>query len=350
MVTLDIIAGFLGAGKTTLINKLLAEVYTGEKPVLIENEFGSVSIDDNLIEDSEVQVRVLASGCICCTIRGDFQRGVVEVVEQYNPSRILIEPTGLADPADIFTAVEEAGKSVPLRVNAFVTVANAETVLPLVTLCGDLFKTQIAGAKLLLLNRAARLKAETLDKTMEIIRKLNPDCILLDQDDGETTPLSILALAEEAMQGCPCCGHGHGLHEGHIHRHEHGHGHGHDHDADNCHAHEHDHAHSCHDIKHDHDHSHGSVQGAKDVSSMSFFPERAYSDKELDEIFSAFSNGNCGLVFRAKGFLKSENGGFNHVEYVYGRGEKKARDYAGKPKFVVIGLRLNKPALSGILL
>jgi G3E family GTPase len=323
MVKLDIIAGFLGAGKTTLINKLLAEVYTGEKPILIENEFGSVSIDDNLIEDPKVQVRVLASGCICCTLKGDFVHGVVKV-EEFQPSCILIEPTGLANPADILTACDEVGKTAPLQVNAFVTVANAKTILPLLKISGKLFETQITGARLLLLNRTEKLEPEKLAETKKMIGRLNPDCILMDQDDIEANPLAIMTLAEEAVQ---------------RRRKDEQHSYGHDH--------EHDHG---HDHEYYHDHEHGGVTGARDAASLSFFPEKVFSDEELKKLFVAFSSGDYGLIFRAKGFLKKEGGGFAHLEYVYGQGEQFDSAYSGEPKFVVIGVKLDKPALSRILL
>ncbi len=139
MIAVDIITGFLGAGKTTLINKLLAEAYAGELPVIIENEFGNVGIDDSLIENPEIQVRLLASGCICCTLISGFVEGLAEVAEKYHPTRIIVEPTGLADPDDVLAACTEAAKRAPLAVRTLITVANADNIIPLLAVGGELF-------------------------------------------------------------------------------------------------------------------------------------------------------------------------------------------------------------------
>jgi len=306
MVNLDIITGFLGAGKTTLINKLLAEAYIGEKPFLIENEFGEVGIDDSLIEDDEIQVRLLTSGCICCTLKGDFVDGITQVVEQYSPSRIIIEPTGLAAPSDILSACEEAGKKVPVRVNAFITLANAKNLLLILAAPIDLFKKQISDANILVLNRTKSLSPEELNKTMEAIKNLNPNCIILDQDRQQMDSLSILTLAEDAAKPC-----------------------------------------SSHSCEHDHEHMH-SIEGLENISSLAFFPEKLFSTKELTGLFTEFSEKRCGHILRAKGFLKTENG-YAHLEYVYGQGEILDNAYTGPPKFVIIGIGLDKNAISHML-
>lgn len=301
MVNLDIITGFLGAGKTTLISRLLAEAYAGERPVLIENEFGEVSIDDSLIEDQEVQVRLLASGCICCTLKGGFIEGITQVVEQYSPSRIIIEPTGLADPLDILLACEEAGEAVPVRVSTFITMANAENLLALLTVGGDLFKKQISTANILVLNRTKLLSSGELTETMGMIRGLNPSCVIVDQDRQQMDALSILTLAEDAAKPNP-----------------------------------------------EHNHDHG-IEGLENVSSLSFFPERSFSPEELTGLLAAFSKGWGGQVLRAKGFFKKAGGGYSHLEYVYGRGESLDSAYTGSPKFVVIGTGLDEATLKRLL-
>ena len=306
MVNLDIITGFLGAGKTTLINRLLAEAYIGEKPVLIENEFGKVSIDDSLIEDKEVQVRLLTSGCICCTLKGDFVEGIIQVVEQYSPSRIVIEPTGLAVPSDILSICEDAGKKVPVRVNSFLTLANAKNLLRILNAPIELFRKQISEAGILVLNRTKLLSPDELKETMDAIRILNPHCTILDQDHQNLDALSILTLAEDVIK--PCVSH-------------------------NC--------------QHEHDHTHN-VEGIENISSLAFFPERQFSIEELTGLFTAFSEGRCGQILRAKGFLGTE-GGFAHLEYVYGRGELLKNAYAGPPRFVVIGTGLDENTLRDLL-
>jgi len=295
MVKIDIVAGFLGAGKTTLINELLTGAYTGEKPVLIENEFGTVSIDESLIVDPEIQVRVLSSGCICCTLKGDFVEGIVDVVTRYAPSHIVIEPSGLAEPMDIISACNEAAETVPVRLNAFITVANAENLQALLTIGGDLFHRQIAGATLLVVNRTNLPEPEKLKMTFEEIRRLNPDCLILSDSEKPFDALSVYAFAEEAMDRLHHCEH-----------------------------------HCCNGL---HEHT-PSFEG---ISSLAFAPEKAFSPGELNDLFAAFSDSDHSRIFRAKGFLKNEIGGFTHVEYVYGRGECFASDYVGPPKFVVIG-------------
>jgi len=310
MVDLDIITGFLGAGKTTLINRLLAEAYAGENPILIENEFGDVSIDDSLIEDQKTQVRVLSSGCICCTLKGDFVDGITEVVKQYTPSRIIIEPTGLADPAEILSACEDAGRAVPLRINTFITVVNAENLLPLLAVGVGVFEKQISGANLLVLNRTELLPPDELAETLDTIKRLNPYCVIVDQDRQRLDALSILTLAQDAARPCPECGN------------------------HNC---QHEHAHHHHE------------NGIEDAASLAFFPERIFSGEELGELFTAFSGGSYGRILRAKGFLKNSDGTFTHLEYVYGQGELLDCGYAGPPKFVVIGMGLDGAGLSRLI-
>jgi len=306
VVNLDIITGFLGAGKTTLINRLLAEAYIGEKPVLIENEFGKVSIDDSLIEDKEVQVRLLTSGCICCTLKGDFVEGIIQVVEQYSPSRIVIEPTGLAVPSDILSICEDAGKKVPVRVNSFLTLANAKNLLRILNAPIELFRKQISEAGILVLNRTKLLSPDELKETMDAIRILNPHCTILDQDHQNLDALSILTLAEDVIK--PCVSH-------------------------NC--------------QHEHDHTHN-VEGIENISSLAFFPGKLFSLKEMTGLFTAFSEGHCGQILRAKGFLKTDDG-YAHLEYVYGQGELLDTTYDSLSKFVVIGIGLDKNALSQLL-
>jgi G3E family GTPase len=316
MVNLDIITGFLGAGKTTLINTLLAGAYAGENTIVIENEFGDVSIDDSLIEDKETQVRTLSSGCICCTLKGDFIESITEVVKHYAPERIIIEPTGLADPVDILSACELAGTAVPLRINAHITAANAKNLLPVLTVGGAVFRKQIYGANFLLLNRTKLLNPDRLTETINKIRELNPNCAIVDQDRRRLDALSILTLAEDAFESSPACREQHCQHD--------------------------------HDDDHEHHHHHHE-DGIEEISSLAFFPEKSFSPEELTELFTAFAGGIHGRILRAKGFLKNTEGKFAHLEYVYKQGELLDSGYAGPPKFVVIGLGLDEAGLSRLM-
>ncbi|MGE4353590.1 MAG: GTP-binding protein [Oscillospiraceae bacterium] len=319
MIALDIISGFLGAGKTTLINKLLAEAYIGERPVLIENEFGDVGVDDSLIENPEVQVRLLASGCICCTLISGFVQGITEVAQKYHPSRIIVEPTGLANPEAVLTACAEAAKNVPLEVKTLITVANATNVIPLLAVGGELFHQQLAGAEIIVLSCTQLLSRQELADVKLAIRELNPHSLILDQDWKELDALSLLSLAEEARArktgkagpaGVPHHSQAHDDHHGHHHDHEH------------------------------------STDG---YVSMAFFPERTFSEKQAQALLAALSNGDYGDILRAKGFLCKPGGGFSRVEYVYGRGELLGITYNGQPKFVVIGKAMNEEKLSELM-
>ena len=317
MVKIDVISGFLGAGKTTLINRLLADAYTEEKPVLIENEFGDVSVDDSLIGDPDIQIRVLSSGCVCCTLKGDLILGINEVVREYSPTRIIIEPTGLADPEDVLSVCMEICETLPAQLGAFITIANAENVLPLLDVGGTLFLKQISEAKLLLLNRTNLIDADELNETLKAIQELCPDCIVLEEGDTPMEGLAILALAEEAAarsiaQHQVECG-------------------------SECH-HDHDHDHDC---AHDHDHDHGVKRSFENFTSLSFFPDKIYCAKDIDDLFDSFRSGNAGLILRAKGFLNIGGGKSANVQYVYGRGEVHPTSYSGSPKLVIIGSGLD---------
>ena len=310
MVKLDLITGFLGAGKTTLINKLLAEAYSGEKPVLIENEFGDVSIDDRLIADPNAQVRVLASGCVCCTLKSDFVSGMIEVVNRYSPARIIIEPSGLADPVDILAACSEVCASVSAQVNSFITIANAENLIALLTVGGELFHKQIANAKLLLLNRVHVINPNELSHVMSAVRELNPDCLVLPEGSDPLDGLSILTLAEEAAASSRI-------------RHT---------SEKLC---------DCHG-----EHHHDAKSSFEDVGSLAFSPEKAFSNKDMEGLFALFAEGGAGRILRAKGFLKKDGGGYFQMQYVYGRGELLETKYAGPSKLVIIGSRLNEGMVS----
>jgi G3E family GTPase len=322
MIAVDIITGFLGAGKTTLINKLLAEAYAGELPAIIENEFGDVGIDDSLIENPEIQVKLLASGCICCTLAGGFVEGLAEVAEKYHPTRIIVEPTGLANPADVLAACEEAAKRVPLAVRALVTVVNAENIVPLLAVGGELFHKQIAEAELIVLSCTQLLSTGEIGEATHVIRELNPLAPILEENWTSLDALALLSLAEEARarksgEACPVCGH---IHEHHGHEDENHAGHGHEH------GHE-----------------------PYGYSSLAFFPERTFSREQAEQLLASLPGGACGDILRAKGFLRAAGGGFYRAEYVYGRGELQDTGYNGRPKFVVIGKDLSEPAISELI-
>ena len=281
MTKIDIISGFLGAGKTTLIKKLLAEAYQGEKLVLIENEFGEISIDGGFLKESGVQISEMSSGCICCSLVGDFNKALKDVAEQFHPDRILIEPSGVGKLSDVIVAVENTAAEAPeLKLNSFVTVADASKVKVYMKNFGEFYNNQIESAGTIVLSRTQKLSREKLEAAAAMLREKNPDAAILttpwDQLDGRTILSAIekVSLAEELLakmraeheaEEAEHAHHHHGEHEGHEHHHgdheEHAHG---DHEAHACHDHEghghhHDHPEADHGHHHhgEHPHDHG---------------------------------------------------------------------------------------------
>ena len=303
MVKLDIITGFLGAGKTTFINKLLREGYAAEKPILIENEFGDVSIDDEILSP-DIQVKLLSSGCICCSMKGDFIKGVTEIIETYNPSRILVEPTGLADLGDILSSCAEAAKVVDLQVNSVITVINVKSFLPLLMVGGEFFQKQATQARFAVMSCTQLYTQEEVEETLAEFRQLNPGCPIITEDWANLDALSVLTLAEEAyasqQEGQP--------------------------------------------------ESEAESVSAGNYTSMAVFPLRRFSDEAIAQLLDRLTQEKYGQIFRAKGFLKNPDGSPRLVEYVYGRGSCKPCDYAGTAKLVVIGKNLNKRLINRLFM
>ena len=281
MTKIDIISGFLGAGKTTLIKKLLAEAYAGEKLVLIENEFGEISIDGGFLKESGVQVSEMSSGCICCSLVGDFGEALKEVYEQFHPDRILIEPSGVGKLSDVIVAVEDTVKDVPeMALNSFVTVADAAKVKVYMKNFGEFYNNQIESAGTIILSRTQKLSQEKLEAAVALLREKNAEAAIIttpwDQIDGKAILAAVekVSLADELLEAmrreheehehhhhhdhgpdCTCGCHDHEHHHDHEHdheEHEHHHHH-HDHDEECCCHEHHDHDECCH---HDHDEHH----------------------------------------------------------------------------------------------
>ena len=236
MTKIDIISGFLGAGKTTLIKKMLAEAYQGEKLVLIENEFGEISIDGGFLKESGVQVSEMSSGCICCSLVGDFGEALKEVYAQFQPDRILIEPSGVGKLSDVIMAVENTVKDVPeLQLNSYVTVADASKVKVYIKNFGEFYNNQIEAAGTIILSRTQKLSQEKLEAAVAMLREKNADAAILttpwDQLDGKNILAAVekVSLAEELLEEM---------------RHEHEHHHHHEHDDECC----------CHEHHHEHEH------------------------------------------------------------------------------------------------
>ena len=363
MTKIDIISGFLGAGKTTLIKKLIAEAYKGEKLVLIENEFGQISIDGGFLKDSGVQISEMSSGCICCSLVGDFSAALKEVEAQFHPDRILIEPSGVGKLSDVIVAVENtvAGSS-GMKLNSYVTVADATKVK---------------------LSRTQNLTQEKLEAAVALLREKNPDAAILttpwDQLDGQTILAAIekVSLADEVLaklradheadeaehhhhhDGEECddpdcsCHHHHDDDDDdddHDHEHHHEHHHHHDHDEDgheHHHGHDHDHEHGeecscgCHDHEHHHHHHADEV-----FTSWGKETPKAFTKEQLDGILSALDTGEYGAILRAKGIVPGKDGEWYHFDYVPAEHEVRtgSADYTGR--LCVIGAQLKEDKLA----
>ena len=382
MTKIDIVSGFLGAGKTTLIKKLLAEAFPGEKLVLIENEFGEISIDGGFLKDSGVQISEMSSGCICCSLVGDFNKALKDVHEQFHPDRILIEPSGVGKLSDVIVAVENTVKDVPdMKLNSFVTVADATKVKIYMKNFGEFYNNQIESAGTIILSRTQRLSQEKLEAAVALLREKNPNAAILttpwDQLDGMTILSAIekVSLADELLAHMRAeheadeAEHDHEHHHHHHDEDEHDHGHcchHHDHDDDD--DDDHDHEHCCHhhhdEDEHDHDHHHHHHDGEEcddphcgchhhhhhaDEVFTSWGTEtvKAYSEAELEHILTALDSGEYGAILRAKGIVAAADGG-QWLHYDFVPEEHQVRrgpaDYTGR--ICVIGSQLKEDNLS----
>ncbi len=393
MAKIDIVSGFLGAGKTTLIKKLLAEAYQGEKLVLIENEFGEISVDGGFLKDTGVEISEMSSGCICCSLVGDFGKALAEVEEKFHPDRILIEPSGVGKLSDVVVAVQNTAKDNPaLELNSFVTVADASKVRVYMKNFGEFYNNQVESAGTIILSRTQNLSQEKLEAAAELLRAKNPSAAILttpwDQLDGKTILSAIekTSLEEELLSRI------HAEHEGseaaHAHHH-HDHDHeGHDHDKHECCRHDHDghdghecrrhdhdghdghecchHGHDGHDghkhHHHDHDgrhehgetcscgcHDHGGHHHADEVfASWGRETVKPFTQEQLEHILTELDLGECGAILRAKGIVPAGDGTWLHFDYVPEEHQVRTgpADYTGR--LCVIGAELKEDKLAAL--
>ena len=383
MTKIDIVSGFLGAGKTTLIKKLLAEAFPGEKLVLIENEFGEISIDGGFLKDSGVQISEMSSGCICCSLVGDFNKALKDVHEQFHPDRILIEPSGVGKLSDVIVAVENTVRDVPdMKLNSFVTVADATKVKIYMKNFGEFYNNQIESAGTIILSRTQRLSQEKLEAAVALLREKNPNAAILTTPWDQLDGMTILSAIEKVSLADELLAHMRAEHEADEAEHEHEHHHHHhdedEHDHDHCcHHHDHDdddddddhdHEHCCHhhhdEDEHDHDHHHHHHDGEEcddphcgchhhhhhaDEVFTSWGTEtvKAYSEAELEHILTALDSGEYGAILRAKGIVAAADGGqWLHYDFVPEEHQLRRgpADYTGR--ICVIGSQLKEDKLS----
>ena len=371
MTKIDIISGFLGAGKTTLIKRLLADALKGEQVVLIENEFGEIGIDGGFLKDAGVQITEMNSGCICCTLVGDFGKALREVIETYHPDRILIEPSGVGKLSDVIAAVQRVAAHEPVSLNSFVTVADAQKAKMYTKNFGEFFLNQIESAGAILLSRTQFVKEDRLAQVVDLLRQHNPSARIVTTPWDELTGAQLLSVMEdshslaadmldeivaEAEAHAREHEHEHEHHHDHDHDHEHEHEHHHDHEHEHDHEHDHDHDHehehahgehcTCgchdHDHAHDHEHEHHHHHHADEVfQSWGHETTRKFTEDEIASILTALGDISLGTVLRAKGIVPAVEGEWIHFDFVPGQSEirRGPADYTGR--LCVIGADLD---------
>lgn len=362
MTKIDIISGFLGAGKTTLIKKLLQEALAGEQVVLIENEFGEIGIDGGFLKEAGIQITEMNSGCICCSLVGDFGKALEEVITTYHPDRILIEPSGVGKLSDVIHAVQGVAEHQPVELDAFVTVADAAKAKMYMKNFGEFFNNQIEHAGAVILSRTQNMKPEKLDECVALLRSHNEAARIVTTPWDELTGAQLLeTMSESHSLAADLLREIEEEHHHHDHHHEHGHGHechGHDHDHEHgheCHGHDHEHGHEHHHEHGEHcgcgchDHDHGHHHHADEVfQSWGRETPRKYTEAELSAALTGLGDLTLGTVLRAKGIVPCADGGWLHFDYVPGAPEirKGSADYTGR--LCVIGSDLDEDRIADL--
>ena len=383
MTKIDIVSGFLGAGKTTFIKKMIEEVFTGQKIVLIENEFGEVGIDGGFLKDSGIEITEMNSGCICCSLVGDFGKNLNEVIEKFHPDRILIEPSGVGKLSDVMKSVMDVEKTHDVALNGLITVVNATKASKQMKAFGEFFNNQIAYATTIILSRTQNATPQQLELCVRQMQQLNAKAAIIttpwDQISGEAMlkviegqdSLEMKLMAEE-----------HAKHEHHDHEHEHDHGHEHHHDHDEHHHdhdhdehhHEHDHDEHHHDHDehhHDHDHEHEHHYDENGVCSCGHHHDHEHGHHHADDVFTSWGKETphkytkteienilktlsddefYGTILRAKGMVENADGGWIYFDMVPGEYELREGepDYTGR--LCVIGCDLKEDELEKLFL
>ena len=410
MTKIDIFSGFLGAGKTTLIKKLITEAFAGQQVVLIENEFGEIGIDGGFLKETGIQINELNAGCICCSLVGDFRAALQQVVEQYHPDRIVIEPSGVGKLSDVTRAVEGVAEHLDVQLNSFVTVADVNKVKMYMKNFGEFYDDQISHASCILLSRTQTASEEKIAAAVAMLREKNPTATIVTtawdhltgeqilkamstKDDFKAELIAMAAKANEEHahedeeeehehhhhhdheNGVCSCGHHHDHdddddedeHEHHHHDHdEHddddhcccGHHHDHD-DDDDEHEHEHhhdhdehDHDHEEHEHHHDHDghcccgHHHHDHHADEVFTSWGVETARKFTKAEVEHALTELDTGNYGMILRSKGIVDGGADGWLEFDYVPGEWEVRSRSADVGGKLVVIGSKLNETAIA----
>ena len=374
MTKIDIFSGFLGAGKTTLIKKLIKESFAGQKVVLIENEFGEIGIDGGFLKESGIQINELNAGCICCSLVGDFRAALQQVVEQYHPDRIVIEPSGVGKLSDVTRAVEGVAEHLDVQLSSFVTVADVNKVKMYMKNFGEFYDDQISHASCIILSRTQNATEEKIAAAVAMLREKNPTATIVttawDALTGEQIlkamstkddfKAELIAMAAKANEE-----HAHeDEEEEHEHHHHHDHdddhdehcccGHHHDDDDDDEDEHEHHHHHD-HDDEHDehcccgHHHHHHHDHDADEVfTSWGVETAKKFSKADIEHALTELDTGNYGMILRSKGIVDGGADGWLEFDYVPGEWEVRARGADVGGKLVVIGSKLDEKAIAAL--
>lgn len=372
MTKIDIFSGFLGAGKTTLIKKLIAEGYQGEKLVLIENEFGEIGIDGGFLKDSGVQINEMNSGCICCSLVGDFATALHQVIEEYHPDRILIEPSGVGKLSDVIRAVQSADTAGAV-LGGFTSVADAGKVKMYMKNFGEFYNNQIEHASTIILSRTQNIKEDKLEAAVALLREHNAQASIITTPWDQLTGKQILEVMEQKStlqaeldalaaeiehehhhhedEEC-CCGHDHD----HDHEHHHEDGeccHDHDHEHEHEHHHDHDHEHHHEDGEcccgHDHHHDHHHHHADEVFTSFGRETTRRFTDEEIRHALEALDDTEkYGIILRAKGIVQGEDGQWIHFDYVPGDVDVRHGSAEIIGRLCVIGSKLNEQAVAAL--
>lgn len=361
MTKVDIVSGFLGAGKTTLIKKLIAEAFKGEKLVLIENEFGEIGIDGGFLKDAGIEITEMNSGCICCSLVGDFGEALKKVLAEYAPDRIIIEPSGVGKLSDVIKAVQGVAETAELELDSFVTVADVTKAKMYMKNFGEFFNNQIESASTIILSRTQKMAQDKLEAVVALLKEHNEKATIIttpwDELDGTVIRKAMTegnSLVQELMEEaevCPECGHHHHHDEECCHDHDHHH-----HDEEECHDHDHEHEHEhdhhhhdeecCHDHDHHHEHGHHHHHADEVFTSWGKETPHKYTKEDMEAILKKLSESEeYGIILRAKGMVPDVNGEWIYFDLVPGEYElrKGNPDYTGK--LCVIGSKLAEDKL-----
>ncbi len=341
MTKIDIFSGFLGAGKTTLIKKLIKESFAGQKVVLIENEFGEIGIDGGFLKESGIQINELNAGCICCSLVGDFRAALQQVVEQYHPDRILIEPSGVGKLSDVTRAVEGVAETLPVLLNSFVTVADVNKVKMYMKNCGEFYDDQISHASCIILSRTQTASEEKIAAAVAMLREMTPTATIVTtawdsltgeqilkamstKDDFKAELIAMAAKANEEH-----------AHEDEEEEHDHHHHHDHDDDHDEhccCGHHHHHHLHYADEV----------------FTSWGVETAKKFSKADIERALTELDGGKYGMILRSKGIVDGGADGWLEFDYVPGEWEVRSRSADVGGKLVVIGSKLDEKAIAAL--